>query len=197
VSLPSYPWRIAVLVTACLGVALQDRLRRGPDSRRWREYLFLLLAGSAGAAFGGACDLLVTSRISPDYFTLGKGIPGGDGFQGRVLVLGLLAGSGPGALTGCFCLYVNSRPVPSPPLPWARLARLLAIPIAVAAACGLTIPFFASTIDPLGFLVILKRILTAEQAVRFLRVWWIHCSLYLGGLLGLVGSVIYIHRSRR
>jgi hypothetical protein len=195
--LPSYPWRIGILVAGCLLIAVQDRLRHGPASQRWREYLFLLLAGAVGAAFGGACDLLFTSRISPEYFIIGKGIAGGDGFSRRLLVLGLQAGLGPGALTGCCFLYLNSRCAPAPPLPCGRLAGLLAIPIASATACGLILPLFLSNCDPLEFRGPLKHLLPADRAAAFLRVWWIHCSLYGGGLLGIFGAAITLHRARR
>jgi hypothetical protein len=150
-----------------------------------------------GAVLGGINDYCITCRLSPEYFRLGKGIPGGDGFPLRVLILGLLAGVGPGAMTASVYLFVNSRNKDVPRLPWMRLSLWLGIPMAVAAGLALTLPFFLATWDPLGFRSVLHRLLDEDQIRRFLFVWWIHLSLYVGALLGLAGGAVAIHRTRR
>jgi hypothetical protein len=193
---PSYAWRIGLLLVLIVSVALYDFLRHGPASTRWREYLFLLLGGLVGALFGGINDVFITSRISPEYFRFGKGITPGEGFTGRVATLGLLAGFGPGALVSCVYLYTNSRRTGVPPLPWTSLAQLLAIPPVSAIACAFVLPFCFSTHDPLSFHAALKSFFSADQLRRFLLVWWIHGSLYLGAILGLASGVFIIHRSR-
>ena len=189
--MPAVPYgaRIGLLVALCLGIAAYDRLRHGPASRRWKEYLFILLGAVVGALFGGLNDFFITSRLSPEYFRWGKGIAPGEGFEGRVLLLGLQAGCGPGALTACVFLFSNSRR--REPLPWTRLTAFLAIPVLAAVAAALSLPPLASEWDPLG----LRRSLGDEQGRRFLRVWWIHLSHYAGALLGLALGTLGILRS--
>lgn len=194
--LPSYGWRIGFLISACSAIALNDLIRKGSASTKWREYVFLLLGGLLGALFGGTCDVLITSKISPEYFTIGKGLTGGEGFTRRVLTLGLQAGFGPGAITASVFLYSNWRPSWGPPLTWTSLTRLLGIPIVSAAGCAVILPYWLAHTDPMAFTKPLKALLTSDQAERFVLVWWVHCSIYLGSLLGLLGATFYIYRSR-
>jgi hypothetical protein len=193
---PSYGWRIGLLAALLAVVALQDLLRHGLPSQRWQNYTCLLLGGAMGALFGAAADFLVSSRISPEYFEIGKGLPAGPGFGGRVALLGLQAGFGPGAICMCVFLYAGRRQTKLPPLPRRRLLLLPWMPLAAAIAFGSVIPVCFSGSDPMNFGKFLARFLTADQVRRFLIVWWLHGGLYLGCLIGIVAGVFTIKRER-
>jgi hypothetical protein len=190
-------WRIGILVALLVAVALQDLMRHGIPSKRWRDYSCLLLGGAMGAIFGVTNDTLVSAQISPEYFAIGKGIPAGPGFGGRVALLGLLAGFGPGAVCMCVFLYANSRRSEVPSLPHRRLLLLAWMPMAAAIAFGTGIPACFSKHDPMDFTRILGRLMTADQVRRFLLVWWIHGGLYLGCGIGIVAGIFRIKRDRR
>ena len=189
-------WRIPILVLVLAGVATWDRLRHGPGSLRWREYLFILLGGGLGALFGGATDFLVTSRLSPEYFQFGKGIPPGSGFLSQVALLGLQAGFGPGALCGVVYVALNTWPVALPRLPWSRVAKAFVFPIFGASVIGALLAVFFGQFDPYQFRTFLSRVFEPDQVLRFIRVWWIHSGLYLGSALGLALGACRVHWMR-
>src|ERR1700744_2124160 len=67
-------WARAGAVVAVLGtIAGADYLRHRDRAALWREYSFWALCGAAGALFAILNDL-VTSRLSRDYFVIGKGL---------------------------------------------------------------------------------------------------------------------------
>jgi len=72
-----------------------DYYRNRGGATRWREYRLVVVGGLVGAVFGMVNDV-VTSSIPPEYFTLGKGLAGGDGLQTRAALLGMQAGSSAG-----------------------------------------------------------------------------------------------------
>jgi len=192
-----YGWRIGFLILLLSLVPLFDLVRHGSSSTKWREYSFLLLAGMLGALFGGMNDLLITSRISQEYFRYGKGIAPGEGFVGRVTMLGLQAGFGPGAMVGCVYLYLNSHGKETPPLTWTALTKLLWIPVMSAVTFGTLLPLCFSAYDPLSFQNALQGLLSPDQISRFKLVWWIHGGLYLGGIIGLILGGMAVRRSRK
>jgi hypothetical protein len=150
-----------------------------------------------GAAFGAVNDYLVSARLSPEYFVLGKGIAEGPGFGGRVAFLGLLAGFGPGALCMCLFLYANSRESKGPSLSFRRLLSLAWMPLAGAMVFGAVIPACFSRTDPLKFQDFAGRIMAAQRVSRFLLVWWIHGGIYLGFIIGTLAGILAIRRERR
>ena len=178
-------------------IALYDLFRNRSRARKWREYSFLLLGGACGALFGAINDLAITSRISPDYFVLGKAIPGGEGFRERVLLLGLQAGLGPGIIGGAFYLYMNTRKREVPSIPFPALIVHLGKPLVGAAGFALLLPLCFSSTDPMGFRFELRGLLTPDETARFLKVWWIHCGIYFGLLVGLLWGAASIQRGRR
>lgn len=93
------PFGLRILVVVCLavGVVAWDWRRHPQQPTRLYEYSFLLGCGVVGAAFGVVNDL-ITSSISLDYFVLGKGLAGGEGFRDRVMSLGAQAGFGAGII---------------------------------------------------------------------------------------------------
>jgi hypothetical protein len=191
-----YVWRLTVLLGILLLVAGVDLYRRPTGTRRWLDYAIPLLGGAIGAIVGWINDVFVTSPLSPDYFMLGKGIAGGEGFERRVAALGLQAGMGPGILTGALYAYVNLRRSEQPSLRTSQLALQLGKPLALAIATGILLPLLLGSWDPLGFRPVLTRAISVEGVRNFLRVWWIHVGVYLGTLLGLIWGATTIHRKR-
>ena len=64
--MPDIPFwmRIAALVAVMAIAAGLDAWYRCARARRWKEYLFILLAGCVGAVFGALTDT-ISSSISP------------------------------------------------------------------------------------------------------------------------------------
>ncbi len=67
---------IIFLAVLMLVVSLADLYKKRGEATKFREYGFILLTGALGAAIGSMNDL-ITSSISPEYFTLGKGLDEG------------------------------------------------------------------------------------------------------------------------
>ena len=63
--------RLILLLVVMIVVAAVDWWWYRKDAVRWREYLFLLVAGITGDTFGIINDQ-ITAAISPEYFELGK-----------------------------------------------------------------------------------------------------------------------------
>jgi hypothetical protein len=195
--LARYPFwdRAAFLAGLMVVVAALDLLRHGRAATRYKEYAFIWLTGLMGGLAGGTADL-ITSSISPGYFTLGKGLLGGDGFKLRVALFGLQEGLSAGVIAGAVCLYVSRRKSKYAPLGFGGLLRLLWIPILGAMAGSLLFPLAAGRSDPAGLALNLDGALPAAQVLLFLRVWWIHTGLYAGLLAGLL-CLIAVTLSRR
>lgn len=197
-SLPDVPFGprlVALLVVMALGAGA-DLAARGRAARRPREYAFLLAAGALGAAFALLCDQ-VTSRLSPEYFVIGKGLDPGPGFARAVVTLSLQAGFVAGVvLGGVLLLSDQPRPDrPTLPLPrlllragWPLLGALLLAPVG-----ALVLP----PLDPLGLRRELGPHLPAGALEGLLRVWGGHAGLYAGGLAGTIAGALEVRRRRR
>jgi hypothetical protein len=196
VSTISFQAKLSLVLLLGLIVVLVDLYRRGRASSKWKEYLYLLLGGLLGALFAAGNDVFVTSRISPDYFTLGKGIAPGAGFEGRVLFLGLQAGLGPGMIIGAVLLFTRSRR-PDRLLPWSRCIGALLLPMLSAVVAGVIFPWFLAPWDPLRFGQALGTRLGSVALKQFMLVWWIHLSLYLGAVVGTLWAIGVVRRFRR
>jgi hypothetical protein len=176
--------------------ALVDLWRRGRAATRYKEYAFIWFAGLLGGLVGAATDL-VTSSISPDYFTMGKGLLGGEGFASRVALFGVQEGVSAGVIAGALCLYVSRRKSKFPPLGFGELLGLLWMPVVCAGAGALWVPWLAGRSDPAGLALQLGGGLPAARVPPFLRVWWIHTGLYGGLLAGLIWLVAVVLKRRR
>lgn len=194
-SLP-FELRIGALLALFTIVAAVELAIRRRGATRWREYLFLLAAASIGAVYGVMNDL-ITSSISPEYFSLGKQISPGSGFLARVVRLGASAGFFGGAIAACALLYANNPHPRYNQLPYLRLARLALFPAALAfigsifgAATG-----YSGTLSSQA--AVLFPQLDAVAAESFCRVWLIHVGLYLGLLLGTIVAFYRVRRARR
>ena len=107
--------RLAVLAGLMALGALLDLSLHGRAATRYQEYTFVWFTGLLGCLAGATTDL-ITCSISPDYFRLGKGVSGGEGFAFRVAVFGIQEGLSAGVIAGALCLYVSRRKTKFAPL---------------------------------------------------------------------------------
>jgi hypothetical protein len=196
--LARYPFwcRAAFLAGLMVIGAVLDLLRRGRAATRHKEYAFIWLTGLIGCLAGGAADF-ITSSISPCYFTLGKGLLGGEGFKLRAVMFGVQEGLSAGVIAGAACMYAGRRKSKHAPLAFGAMLRLLWIPIIGAVAGALLLPPAAGGSDPAGLALKLDGALLAGQLIPFVRVWWIHTGLYSGLLAGLLCLIAVVLKRRR
>ena len=190
-----FSYRVGLLLALTMAGALADLWRNGSNATRHKEYGFIWFTGIVGAIIGTVNDL-ITSSLSPEFFTLGKGLAGGDGLRAHAARFGLEHGLSAGVIAGAICLYAARRKSAAPPLPYARVLALLWMPVAGAMAGAILVPVAAGSYDPAGLAVRLDGELTSAQMSAFLQVWWIHTGLYAGLLAGLVGQLFLVTRRR-
>ena len=178
--------RVAALVALMACVAGIDLWCRREKAKRWKEYLFILATGCAGAVFGSMTDL-VTSSISPEYFIFGKELPE-EGLRANAMILGLQAGFSAGIIAGALCLFVGMRKRTAA-IKMPKVFLLAWRPLLLAIILGASVPFACSWFDPFGFVEHLTRPLGPESAEKFLIVWHIHLGVYLGLGLGLMWMI--------
>jgi hypothetical protein len=184
-----FSYRVALLLGLMTVAAAVDYWRRGREATRYREYSFIWIAGMLGGLVGFANDC-VTSSMSPDYFTVGKGLEAGNGLRWRAGVYGCEAGFSAGAIGGAVCLFVRGRNSRFSTEQMRRWLRTLWMPVAGAIFLGLVLPIVAGGLDPLGLSARLGSLLNTDQIGRFRRVWWIHMGLYAGLIIGLAAMIL-------
>jgi hypothetical protein len=99
-------------VTILAGLAVRDIARNRTDTRRAKEYAFLLATTLAAVVYGVLHDQL-TVTISPEYFLEGKGLA--DDPRPLRLAVGLLAVRASwwvGLALGAALLVANNRDAP-------------------------------------------------------------------------------------
>jgi hypothetical protein len=197
--------RAALLAALMVIAALVDLWRHGRNSTRYKEYSFIWLAGFIGCIIGAANDF-ITCSISPEYFTLGKGLPDGEGFRLRAVVFGLKEGLSAGVIGGAVCVYAARRKSKFAPLGFGKLPGLLWMPVLGAVAAAFLLPPAAGHSDPAGLRPRYEDSALSGQLVRgvavgqfdlFLEVWWIHTGLYSGLLAGLLCLAVVVQRRRK
>ncbi|MGA2175286.1 MAG: hypothetical protein ABSH38_09925 [Verrucomicrobiota bacterium] len=181
--------RVLLLLGLMAVVAGVDFWRNRARGAKYREYAFVLIAGVAGALLGWANDL-ITSSISPDYFTLGKGLAEGGDLRWRAGVFGLKEGFSAGIIGGAVCLFACAGKSPMSPAQARRLLGALWMPLTGAVLMGVALPRIAGRFDPLGFSADLNSLLNADQLARFRQVWWTHTGLYAGTIIGLAAMIL-------
>ncbi|HLU49574.1 MAG TPA: hypothetical protein VK116_15860 [Planctomycetota bacterium] len=184
--------RVGLLVVLALVVAFLSRRLEGGSATPLREYAFLFSAGIAGAIFGALNDS-VTSRISPDYFELGKGIAREDLPVGAI-ILGAQAGFAAGAVGGAILLVARTIGRRAPPFPIGRLVPFI-LWILVAALAGELVLGSALGLwlePPAG----LRSAIGDERTQAFVKVWALHIGVYAGAAVGVVGAVVRVARRR-
>ena len=191
---PYWP-RVAALVVLLSAIAAADLAKHGKRATRWREYSFILVAGLAAGLFGLVNDL-ITSTISPQYFTLGKGLPA-RALRQSAAELGLRAGSSAGVIAAAVMVYAATRGTRRPPFPIRSLCLLTWRPFVLAAGFGVVFPLLFSESDPLAITSNVEDLLRPSEVARLVTVWWIHLGLYLGLLAGVVWTVLDVAGKRR
>jgi hypothetical protein len=188
--------RIGLLLGLMLAVSLADLYRNGARAEKFREYGFVLITGAVGAAAGFVNDL-ITSGISPEYFTLGKGLEDNQDLRLQAGLLGLRAGFSAGVIGGAVCLYASRRKSAHPPVQYSRLFRMLWMPVTGAILCGIALPLGFSGFDPARFSGKLDILLDTERISRFRQVWWTHVGLYAGMVIGLAAMILRAVKERK
>jgi hypothetical protein len=199
--------RIAAGVIIFAILALIDFRRNGNQATRWREYAFLLLCVVAALAYGIVNDL-ITSTISWEYFSYGKGLwpdvlpdvpPDSLRLHLAACVVGMKATWTVGLMIGVALLLANNPRKDRPQLPLSALAKrlvwILIVTIIIALAFGIAGDkgIFAHFSD--DFAQMLRR--NEMRPRRFMTVFGIHLGGYVGGLIGLCGAVISVACRRK
>ena len=185
--------RIAAGGSLLAGFLIVDLLRCGRQSRRLREYAFLLV-GLAGAMAYGLANDMVTVTISPEYFIAHEKLTD-DTVNVRAVaaVVGLKATWSIGLVLAAALLFANSVRRGWPPLPFRRLyARLLYVAVAAAGAAALGgAAAYSRLFDPwLG--------ISGSSGVRAVMcVYCAHTGAYAGGAIAGVWSVVSVVLGRR
>ena len=190
-----YPMRLLLVLFLLALVAGMDWLKNRRKATRWREYLFWLTCASLAAVFATANDL-ITSTISKQYFSVGKGIGAGASFTGQVVGLAAQAGFLAGILIGGALLMANNPKQVLPRLTYGRLFAFLGIPLAGAVLLALP-GFFLGALDLFSLRESLSAHLTPDEVKAFLEVQGIHLGLYLGATFGTVTSLVLIRKKRK
>lgn len=183
--------RFAVVLGFLGLLCLVEVLRRGRRAERPRELAFLLVACAIGAAVGVVHDA-ITVTLSPEYFTLGKGLVGGPDLRARALRLGGAAGTAAGLIGGAVLLFAG-RAGRRPRAAYRSL--LVATPWILLGAC--VGAGAADLLRPLERIGVAVPVLDPAAATAFRRVWGIHIGTHAGGLLALVLVAVRLHRQRR
>lgn len=174
-----FAWRVfALLIAMVLFVGL-DLRKPSIERHRWREWTFLLVAATASGMVGLCVDL-VTSNISPEYFSLGKGIAEGPGFSCRVAKLGASAGFSAGAIGAALVLLANPAPERS-----LFLFRLLWLPLLPALGFAILAGGLVTVVPSMTYSAAAEA-LGSVQAQRFTIAWVSHIGAYVGGGIGLL-----------
>jgi hypothetical protein len=196
--LPDVPFwaRFATLLVLMIIGASIDVAVRGREATRPREYAFLLAAGAIGAAFALCVDQ-VTSRLSPEYFVIGKGLDEGPTFAGAVVELSLQAGLVAGLVLGGVLLLANQPKAGRPALPLVRVLLRAGWPLGGALLVAPVGALAGVALFPGGMRGELARLLEAEPLERFMRVWGVHLGLYVGAVVGVIVAVVDVRRLRR
>jgi ABC-type cobalt transport system substrate-binding protein len=192
----AFSYRIVLLLGLMLVVSLVDFHRNGARAAKFREYGFIVITGAVGAAVGFGNDL-ITSSISPDYFTLGKGLEEGPDLQIQAGLFGLQVGFSAGVIGGAVCLYACRGKSACPPAPFSCLFRWLWMPVAGAILGGIAVPMAFSRFDPARFSAQLDTLLDAARISRFRQVWWTHIGLYAGLAIGLAAMLLRAAKERK
>ena len=183
-----YTFRVGALLLLAGVMVLHDRLyRQGRGGRVW-EYGFLFLTGILGALYGAANDA-VTSGMSPEYFTAGKGLSETGPLRQQAVVLGAQAGFSAGAIACAIWQFVLRR------MPARErcllILRHIWVPFVLALSLAVLFPLVCGHADPLRFAVRLDGTLSAADRPGFLTVWWVHLGTYSGLTAGM-GAGIYM-----
>jgi hypothetical protein len=199
--------RISVGVAILLTLALLDIRKHGvAKATRWREYAFLILCVGFAMLYGVINDL-ITSTISWEYFYYGKELeqtlgpttpPDWTALHLAAMLVGMKATWTAGLLIGAVLLIANNPRRNRPQAPYRTLIGMLGVIAVITIA-------FAIVLGILGSRGALNWISSdfsdmfranLMRPSRFVGVFGIHLGGYVGGLLGLVVSLLLLLRIR-
>lgn len=185
-------YRFVIGFTIFLTLGFLDWRKKGWESSRVKEYLFLASMGILAMAYGAIHDL-VTVSISPEYFILGKGLSEPH-LIWKAVWMGAQASYGPGLLIAALFIIMNNPKKNFEQLSYQKLASLIFWPLCMAIGAALIFGI-------LGRIDILKYATKLPAEVNcpsdFLMVWGIHWGSYLGGVIGGVVGIVKIYLRRR
>lgn len=173
-----------------------DFRNHGARAYAWKEYTALLACALAGAVFAAALDS-ITSRLSPEYFTLGKGVAQDAHFTLRVVARGVQSGFAAGAVLGATLLFVSGKKRPGEAPALRHIAGEIIPVITLATLFALGAAFLPAGLRPLTLDADTARTLGPVVTEAFDRVRTIHLGAYLGALCGTAVAVVRAIRPRR
>lgn len=181
-------FRIPFGLSVFLMLAIIDFKKYGWKSERLREYAFLIYCVGL-AVFYGIINDFVTSKISPEYFIIGKGIKSGDDFDARVAWLAVQGSYWVGLLLGIILLVANNRYKDYPRLSILRLKFYPILPFLFAIFLSIMMYFYGHESlqdDATGL----------KDATSFYAVMNIHKGAYLGSLIGGILAILILALKR-
>jgi len=199
--------RIAIGAAIFFILAVIDLKKNGARATRWREYLFLLACVAFALVYGIVNDL-ITSTISWEYFSFGKGLwpdvlpdlpPNPLRLHIAACVVGIKATWTVGLIIGAALLLANNPRKNRPQLPITTLAKMLPMiaVITVAFAMILGLAGYSGLIAKFSddFAQMLRH--DEMRPRRFIAVFGIHLGGYMGGLIGIITSVFIVLHQRK
>jgi hypothetical protein len=125
----------------------------------------------------------LTVTVSPEYFTLGKGLDADD-LRLRVAWLGFRSALPLGTLTAGLGLLRASK---APPFSWSAWLAPMFLTLLVVLPTSALLMFL---IDPFGVRVSSAGAMTESGCSRYLVAWGLHVGAYAGVLIGLGLAVL-------
>jgi len=189
-----FPYRAAVAIALVFALRFYSRAKPSKHQIRTKELLFLTLVAILATLYGVVNDCF-TAKISPEYFSLGKGLPNDQHLYYRSLIIGAQAGFCAGIVLGCIFLILRTYLFPS--ATFKRIIYSLALPIGLGIVCSIVFPLCFGHLDPIHVARDLDYMLSKQQIDAFNFVWFEHLGVYTGTTVGTILAIIYHWKTNR